>query len=373
MPRLKSCELEHGRYNFIMTHDDHSQFWFDAHLDLAYLALAGRDMLADALVAGGPNLPGCITLPTLRAGNVRWALGTIFTEARAPQNPYGYRDSDDIAGARQAGIRQLEIYQQWEAQGHIRIIRSADDLDIQPADDAPLQVILLMECADPIADVDDASWWYEQGVRVVGLSWTHGSRYSGGNGIPAEQRGLTELGQALVRRFDELGIVHDLSHLNESTAIDLLAQTTGPVIASHSASRTLQMPALPKVEGVAPEVVAQRHISDAQLMALQARQGMVGLPLYSRFVCENQNARPTQDRVVDHLDYLADQLGGRDRVGIGSDFDGGFSALQTPVNMEGPLQLHTLLATLRSRGWSDKEIRGLACDNWLRYFKRVLS
>ena len=356
-----------------MLNDYASLPWFDAHLDLAYLALSDRDMLADAAIAGGPEQPGCITLPSLRAGNVRWVLGTIFTEARAPHHPYGYGESSDIAGSRLAGIRQLEIYQQWEKQGHIRIIRRGADLDLNPADDAPLQVILLMECADPISDVADADWWYEQGIRVVGLSWTHGSRYSGGNGVAPDKLALNDAGRALVKRFDELGIIHDLSHLNESAAIQLLEVSTGHVIATHSASRSLQLSALPKVEGVDPQIVAQRHISDAQLAELAKKKGMVGLPLYSRFLCADQSTRPGLPRVIEHLDDLSRKLGGRDFIAIGSDYDGGFSALQTPEGLEGPTKLCNLARTLHDAGWSDADIRGVAYENWLRYFKRVLK
>ena len=50
--------------------------WADAHLDLAYLAVNGRDMRA----AVAPDAPHALGFPALREGGVRLAFGTIFTE-----------------------------------------------------------------------------------------------------------------------------------------------------------------------------------------------------------------------------------------------------------------------------------------------------
>ena len=355
-----------------MTRYPESLQWFDAHLDLAYLALSGRDMLKSPAESGSFNQPACITLPALQAAQVKWALGTIFTEPGGPQYPYGYQDANDIAGANLAGRLQLEIYQQWEKQGHVRIIKTSADLDPHPAQDDPLQIILLMECADPIMSMDDAHWWHEQGVRVVGLAWTYACRYAMGNGVAPDQGGLTDAGKAMVRTLDDLGIVHDLTHLNHTAASELLALATGPVVATHSASRTLQEKALPVVEGMSPGLAAQRHISDEHLALLQKRGGMVGLPLYDKFLRKHPEHPSNLRRVMEHLNYLADKLGGWQHVGIGSDFDGGFTALQTPQGLEGPERLHNLAASLCETGRDESAIRAIACENWLRYFKQVL-
>ena len=358
-----------------MTHTaDHQPLpWFDAHLDLAYLAQGGRDMLAEPASAGGQDLPGCVTFPSLAQGGVKWALATLFTQTHAPGDPWGYGDSSDLPGAQTAAIAQLEQYHAWESQGHVRIIRRAEDLDSQPAPDAPLQIILLMENADPIGGSHDIAWWHQQGVRVVGMAWTHGSRYAGGNGQPSQTHPLTDAGVKLVGQMDELGIIHDLTHLNEASAIELLRIARGRVIATHSASRTLQQNAAIPVQGVDVAVVAQRHISDEQLALLKARGGMVGLPLYSRFVARTHGQPPDIARVIEHLQYLAERLGGWRYVGLGSDFDGGFSANDTPIGMQGPTQLHNLAAALHDQGHSGDAITGIAHHHWLRFFGEALA
>src|SRR5262245_58184308 len=89
--------------------------WFDAHLDLAYLAVCGRDMTAAPERAGGPDLPGCVTLPSLTAGNVKSCLGTVFTELGG-NNPASYADGD-APGAHRAGLAQIATYQSWAEHG----------------------------------------------------------------------------------------------------------------------------------------------------------------------------------------------------------------------------------------------------------------
>ncbi len=120
--------------------------WIDGHLDLAYLALEGRD-----LCAACPDDQSCISLPDLREGGVTLVFGTIFSEPD-PEDPSascGYA-SDDPDEAEHVGMIQLDIYTRLEAAGEIRIVRSKSDLN--PSDDAgsEIRILLLMDGADPI-------------------------------------------------------------------------------------------------------------------------------------------------------------------------------------------------------------------------------
>ncbi|MHC5008409.1 MAG: membrane dipeptidase, partial [Planctomycetota bacterium] len=183
--------------------------WIDGHLDLAYLALCGRDLS----VACPDPAAGCVSLPALREAGVGLVLATIFTEPGVtdPSELYGYGSSDDLDDAERAGRRQLDVYERLEAQGEIGIVRSRGDLG-EPSIVPKPQAVLLMEGADPIRSPDDAKRWSDRGVRVVGLSWAAGTRYAGGNGNPGP---LTPAGIELVSALDDLGIVHDVSHLSD--------------------------------------------------------------------------------------------------------------------------------------------------------------
>lgn len=331
----------------------------DAHLDLAYLADNGRDLLA--LPDNGAS--GWVTLPTLRAGGVELVLATIFTEARLPDAPHGYVDRDDREGAERAAQRQLAIYLALERDGHVRIVRTAADLDgigaREPGSDArrdqvPLPIVILMEGADPIRTPGAAEEWFRAGVRVVGLSWTYGSRYAGGNGCPG---GLTAEGRELVAAFDDLGMVHDVSHLSDEAFDELLGVARGRVLATHSNCRALLRP-------------IARHLRDAQVRAIVERDGLVGLNLYGAFLAIDRRA--TIDDCLRHLDHVTAIAGRRDVVCLGSDMDGGFPPDQLPDALERPEHLPRLLDALRRHGWSERDVDGFARENLLRFLRQAL-
>lgn len=327
-------------------------WWLDGHLDLAYLAESGRDF-------GRPADPatGCVSYPDLAEGPVRIAFATIFTEARAPGQPGGYGDSSDVAGAHAAGLRQLRWYQAEERAGRMRIIRTRRDMvDAVIAAEKtapPLAVVLLMECADPIRTPAEAAWWHGEGIRIVGLSWSHGSRYSGGN---ADGGGLTPLGLELVAAFDRLGILHDVSHLSDASFDDLLAATPRRVVATHSNCRALLD-------------AKERHATDRQITEIAQRGGVVGLNLYGRMLAIGRD--PTLEDAVAHVERVAD-LVGRMRTCLGSDLDGGFGPDLLPVGLKHPRAYRRLDEALAARGWSNAERRGFRHGHWLRVLGEAL-
>ena len=133
-----------------------SDFWLDAHLDLAYMALE-RSPEAPTLENEADTSRFAITRPALERGRVRLCFATIFTApGEEAHEPWGYRDHDDRDGAHRAGMRQLELYEHWEARGWIRIARTREDLVRAETAEGPPTIVLLMECADPIRTPDEA-------------------------------------------------------------------------------------------------------------------------------------------------------------------------------------------------------------------------
>lgn len=317
--------------------------FFDAHLDLAYLAVCGRDMLASPGAAGGPHPPAAITLPALLEGNVARCLGTIFTERNGSEPCVGYHGNDPEA-AHAAGAAQLAVYERWRRENVPRP-----------------RIELLMECADPIRTPDELSWWVDRGVRAVGMAWARGSRYAGGN---LESRGLTAMGRELVKEIDRLGVLHDVSHLSDAAMDELLALTDRPVIASHSNCRSVLDP-----RGTLDPVKAQRHLRDQSIREIARRGGVIGLNLYAAFLRTadaSTQVRPTIDDALAHVEHIRELTRTTACVGIGSDTDGGFSADELPEGISGPGDLSKLTAALRARGWNEADIAGFAHGNWER-------
>lgn len=319
--------------------------WFDAHLDLAYLAECGRDMTVPLDRCGGPDLPAAVSFPSLREGRVWSCLATIFTEADGRQFPAVAYPSGDAEAAHAAGLRQLERYREWDRTELLHVESHDLATHVTPV------VNILMEGADPIRTPDELGWWADRGVIAVGMAWWKPSRYAGGNGTDL---GLTDLGRELVRAIDARGLVHDVSHLSDRALDELFARTDRPVMASHSNCRALM------------DGKNQRHLTDAAIREIARRGGVIGLNLFSRFLREGlgDDGRATIADCVRHIEHVCELAGHRRAVGLGSDMDGGFSAARLPAGIDRPADLEKLAQALAARGWSAEEVAGYRWGNW---------
>lgn len=326
----------------------------DAHLDLAFCVLEGRDVLRSALDqkpdAGGIPTVG---LPDLRAGHVGLICGTLFTAQKSHMN-LGYTSPEEASDL--AAI-QMRWYQQQELAGRMRLVRRAVDLPTEGDPGTVLRTIPLMENADPIISPAHVGWWFSQGVRIVGMAWKQ-TRYAGGTGFPG---GLTSLGRDLVKELDSTGIIHDVSHLAEASFWELLEITQRPVMASHSNCRAI--------------VPTDRQLSDDMIRAIATRGGVIGINFYDRFlvpagVLETRRARLSD--VMNHVKHICDVAGSADHVGIGTDFDGGLGREQIPEEITTAANLGKLAEEAARSGFTDADIRRLMSGNWMRFFRKNL-
>ena len=192
---------------------------------------------------------------------------------------------------------------------------------------------------------------------MVGMSWSHGSRYSGGNGRPG---GLTDEGRAFVEALDELGVAHDVSHLSDESVDDLLELSRGPIASTHSNVRRL----MPKNR------YSIRHLRRDHADEIASRQGVAGLNLFGRFLAADRRA--TLDDVVAHAQALAESFG-RMRVGLGSDADGGFGPDELPLGIEAPDRYDLILEGLSKAGWTSEECAAFRWGAWRSFLDRIPS
>jgi len=347
-----------------------SRLYVDAHLDLAYNAVRGRDLTlpVDELRAREKrdNQEIMATLPELAQAGVRLVFATIFVMPRK-YAPVDAPESFTYEGAQEAherALEQLELYQRWEAQGRITIIRSSRDLERHlesaqsaPAGDgpghAPVGVVLLMEGADPVRTPEELGWWWEQGVRILGLSWKE-TRYAGGTGVPGP---LTDLGRQLLTQMQQLGMALDVSHLAPESFWQAVEGWSGPLLASHSNSRAF--------------IDSDRHLDDDMVRALAQRDAMIGLVLANPFLKagvsrQDPKASVTLEDVGAQARHIA-AIAGWERVGIGSDFDGGFGLQETPQGLERAGDFHKLAGA-----FPEEAAQGVLAMNWLRWLRASL-
>jgi membrane dipeptidase len=318
---------------------------FDAHLDLAYNALRGRDVTRPARQQP-PDDEGIPTvgLPDLRDGGVRRICATIFCEPSIGGKP-GYRNPDE---AHAAALRQLDWYDQQRAAG--RLVPATAGHAALPGD--AIATTILLEGADPIRSPGEVGLFHTRGVRIVGLAWKR-TRYAGGTGAPG---GLTPEGVELVRELDRFGIIHDASHLAEASFWQLLDLARGRVIASHSNCRA--------IVGQDP---GERHLSDEMIRALIARGAVIGINFFDRFLLphtEYKQRRATLNDVVRHAQHICDLAGNANHVGLGTDMDGGLGRNEIPEEIETSADLPKVGQALRAAGFAEADVRRILHDNW---------
>ncbi len=195
--------------------------------------------------------------------------------------------------------------------------------------------------------------YYDLGIRSAGIVWNNpnslGSGTNVANNVP--DAGLTEIGKEVIREMNQMGIIVDVSHMNEATYFDTMAIVQAPVMASHSG-----------VDGVRPHV---RNLSDEQLLALKDNGGVTQINFWSTAVA-NIGQEANIVRLADHVDYVV-QLIGVGHVGLGSDFDGA----PMPVDLPDASYLPKLTEELVNRGYSQEDLGKILGGNALRVLKEV--
>lgn len=347
----------------------------DGHLDLAWNALElGRDptlpldelRAAEAARGTDPRFGTCtVTLPALRAGGIRLALATIFVEpAPEDRSNLGVNVYRTVEEAHRLAVAQLAVYERLaQTAQNTRLVRTRGDLAAlvrAPAGDPPpLGLVLLMEGADPIREPSEVGWWVGRGLRLIGPAWS-ATRYAGGT---YKEGGLTPLGIELLRAMQAHDVILDTSHLAEQAFWDALEHYGGPVVASHSNPRVF-------VPGV-------RQLSDEQIRAIVARDGVVGTVLYNAFLDPTWKEHKDKSRVtladaaraIDHVCQLA---GDARHAAIGSDLDGGLGREACPAELDSVADLARVAEPLAALGYRQAEIAQILGGNWLRLLEQRL-
>ncbi len=255
-----------------------------------------------------------------------------------------------------------------ESPGLFRVCRNMAEVRAA-TDDGEVALMLAMEGADPIGnDLDLLTIFYELGVRCLGPVWSR--RNDAGDGAhfqpvrEGKKGGLTAFGVDLVERAEALGIVIDVSHLNDEGFWDVLEVATNPVIASHANCRAIGK--------------SMRNLTDAQIKALAATGGVIGVNTIDAFVHDDP-AQRTLATLIDHVDHLVD-LAGIEHVGIGLDLCDHVSnyhhtpkAFITRDLIENHGQLADITAALIERGYRDEKIAAILGGNFLRVFEQILG
>jgi membrane dipeptidase len=331
---------------------------FDGHNDV--LTSDDHGSIADGRSGGH------LDVPRMRAGGVRGGIFAVFTRSDGGAREVQVSRDDGVlefepaprvehtvaaADASAVAGRLLAL----ERSGHVRLARGAADLDRAAADDGPPVAVLHLEGAEAIdPGLEALDLWYGAGLRSIGPVWSRPNAFAHGvpfisPSSPDTGPGLTDAGRALVRRCAELGILLDVSHLNEAGFWDLAGLDVGPIVATHS--------------GVHSLCPTSRNLTDAQLDAIGGSGGLVGIVFAVPFLRTDFADDPDTpiSLIAEHARYVADRIGVA-HVALGSDYDGA----TIPAPLGDVAGTPKLLSALRGAGFSEAEVARIAWDHWRR-------
>ena len=238
-------------------------------------------------------------------------------------------------------------------------------------------VILGLQNSEHFNAVDDVDVFHGLGQRVSQLTYNFQNRIGTGT-MEDLDGGISDFGEDVVRRMNEVGMVVDVSHCGDRTTLDAFEISNRPVLITHSNARALNPGYL-------------RCKTDEAIRRMADSGGVMGITMVRSFVSGEEPT--TLASLLDHFDYVA-SLVGVQHVGIGADTDinGGYDAsmpeawaqiggryrteyqFRDKIDMdEMPTQKRTYLLTegLIGRGYGDEEIRLMLGGNFRRVLKEI--
>lgn len=324
--------------------------------------------VAKRRAAGERRVMAARHLPGLRAGGV-----TVVCDHVAGDTPYlvefPFRNTHADNKLKWAFQAIEAMHREAEESPDELVIATTVEQIRDAKRDGRVAVVLSFEGAGPIEDaVELLGAFHRLGVRCIGL--THDFRNHLADGVrTGSNGGLTELGRDAVREMNRLGIVVDVSHLNDAGFWDVAEHTRAPLHASHSNSRSLRQ--------------HPRNLTDDQLRAVATSGGVVGVHALGALVTDRQGP-PTLEEFLAHVDHLV-QVMGEDHVALGPDIMENYPAdeyrllwdprLPTaalsyvyPPEFASLSQAQNLTAALVARGYGETAVRKVLGENMLRLF-----
>lgn len=286
-------------------------------------------------------------------------LEGITTQMMQPEYDLEMPAPLEHAYAMRVAMSQVAMLHRLEEAGCLEVCTTVERIETCLAK-GRMAAILHFEGAEAIdPDFDALDVFYRAGMRSLGPVWSRNTRFAEGvpfrfPSTPDIGGGLTEDGKWLVKACNERRIMLDLSHLNEAGFWDVAVLSDAPLVATHS-----------NVHALCPHA---RNLTDKQLDAIAASDGMVGLNFAAAFLREDGQmvAEVPLETIIRHLDHLIERLG-EDRVGLGSDFDGAV----VPAKIRDTGGLGALREAMADHQYGADLIEKICHRNWLRVLRKT--
>lgn len=295
-------------------------------------------------------------LQNLKKGNVNSGIFVFWADP-----PFDKTPKKRIDEMIDAALEEINV-----SKDIIRLIKKHEDFN--PIDNNYIQMLLGMEGLSHIGnDIDLINYYSEIGVRHASLTWNEENELATGSRGNFD-RGLTKYGKKAVERIEQLGMILDVSHLNEKSFWDVASYATKPFIASHSNSRFI--------------CDDRRNLSDTQIKEIAKSGGLIGMNSFRSFVSkekENQNVYG----MVKHIKHVA-ELVGIEYISFGFDycdyidnetlssFAENFNDLPGIDGLNEVCETNNIISEMKKNGFTENEIELISYGNYGRIIKEIL-
>lgn len=309
----------------------------DTHCDTLSRVIEGQRRLGERSELGQFDLPRALE------GGLTAELMATFWDPKRHGN--GIRQTAQFIDA---------FYEELDAFSDLAMPAfSARDI-LRAKEAGKVALILSMEGAEGLeGDLGMLRLCHRLGLRFLGITWNRRNEAADGVGETRTGGGLSEFGVALVKECNRLGIILDMAHLAPAGVRDVLEVSEAPVVVTHG-----------NCHAIWPH---KRNLTDAQLEAIAAKGGVVGVTAVPAFLGSDEKSAPMA-AMLDHLDHVI-RVMGEEHVGIGMDFDGVRDA--RVVGMEDVSRLPNLTEGLVGRGYKAETVKKILGGNFLRVFRLV--
>lgn len=241
--------------------------------------------------------------------------------------------------------RQMEVHREI-----IRHVKTSAELE-QVLSQGLRGAVLSVEGGAALAGrLENLDLLWDEGVRMMTLTWNGPNEIGSGSD---SQQGLSAFGREAIARMEQLGMMVDVSHLNDPGFWEVAKMAKRPFLASHSDSRAVRD--------------HSRNLTDQQFMAIRDAGGIVGINFCGAFLVDSEEwtSKVTPEQLMAHVLHFLD-LHGEDTVALGSDFDGA----TVPDFIKDVTGLATLREVMLAAGLGEKLTDKICFQNAFDFWKR---
>lgn len=267
-------------------------------------------------------------------------------------------------GYAKALLRQISQVERWAAKDErVALVRTPDEAEaVLKSKEWRLGLVLAVEGAGGADTPERLDRLWDRGVRMLTIAHFTDTRWGGAAAgrywpfptcVPGGQdagrrnpKGLSKEGEGLVGYAVKKGLMLDLTHASDRTALDLAAKHPKlPILFTHQAAREL--------------TPCERTISAELLREVKRSGGMVGLALAANY------AGADRASLRKHAAILAREAG-PEAVAIGSDFNGVIGLID---GVPGPSAYGLVLKDMAAAGIPSTS----GAESFVRFWRRTLA